>query len=116
MKNTLLLFCLFALAMISTISKASASNVAITTTYPESKTIQTNDNRPVEVWYYYYDYRTGESICQGNGFVRSENGKLIIYVPGKGDYYVTNSNLQGYRYMFNMKRFDGTYANLYFNL
>lgn len=76
-------------------------------------------NAPVEVWYYTYNFKTGESVCVGNGYVRHENNKLIIHVEGRagGDFIVYSSDVRGFRYMFRKNDIlTGELTTYYFNM
>ncbi len=112
-----ILFCLFTFAITGTIL-AINSPISSKNDSASNEEVSVLDSRPVKVWYYAYNDRTGEFICQGYGFVRTENGRLIIYVGGFGetDYYVTKSNLSEYQYMFRRKYPNGETRNMYFNL
>lgn len=110
----LISMCLMAFAVTVTICAVGAPNAACMDY--DSRGISAVDNQPVEVWFYSYDYRTGEFTCQGNGYVRTENGRMVIYVPSQGDCQVMTSDLGEFRYMFSYTDFRGERMNMYFNL
>lgn len=109
MKKIILLT--FSVLMIAGLAWATNSVNSIEDTRICERQTQIDSSAPVEVAYYIYDYRTGKSNCQGFGYVRTENGKMLIYIEGKGDFSVKGSNLQGFQYMFNMQ-----YTDYYFNM
>ena len=110
-----ILFCLFTFTITGTIF-AINSSTSLKNDSTSNEEVSVLDSRPVKVWFYSYNYRTGEFICQGYGYVRTENGRLIIYVGSNGDCYVTKSNLSEYQYMFSYKYNNGETYNMYFNL
>lgn len=114
MKKIILLT--FSVLMIAGLAWATNSVNSIEDTRICERQTQIDSSAPVRVAYYIYDYRTGKSNCQGFGYVRTENGKMLIYIEGEGDFSVKGSNLQGFQYMFNMKNFRGQYTNYYFNM
>lgn len=114
MKN-FLLFCLFSFAITGTILAANVP-ASLKNDSASQEEISVTDSRPVKVAFYQYFYQTGEFCCQGFGYVRTENGRLIIYVQSQGDCYVYKSDLREYQYMFHYKGHLGTDCNMYFNL
>lgn len=115
MKKIILLT--FSVLMIAGLAWATNSVNSIEDTRICERQTQIDSSAPVKVAFYIYDYRTGQSIRQGSGYVRTENGKMLIYIEGQGrDFSVKGSNLQGFQYMFSMKNSQGQYTDYYFNM
>lgn len=108
------LFCLFTFTIAGTILAANAPT-SLNNEPVFKEDVSVTDSRPVQVAFYEYYYQTGEFVCQGFGYVRTENGKLIIYVASQGDCDVNKSNLPEYQYMFSCT-LSGRTRNMYFNL
>lgn len=108
----------FSVLMIAGLAWATNSVNSIEDTRICEQQTQIDSSAPVQVWYYCYNHKTGETICIGCGYVRTENGKMLIYIEGRygGDFPVKGSNLQGFQYMFNKKNFKGQYMDYYFNM
>ncbi len=111
MKRIILLT--FSVLMIAGLAWATNSVNSIEDTRICEQQTQIDSSAPVQVWYYCYNHKTGETICMGCGYVRTENGKMLIYIEGRygGDFPVKGSNLQGFQYMFNKGNTD-----YYFNM
>lgn len=109
----------FSVLMIAGLAWATNSVNSIEDTRICEQQTQIDSSAPVKVAFYSYNHKTGETICHGFGYVRTENGKMLIYIEGRygGDFPVKMSNLQGFQYMFNMKGIiDGQYTDYYFNM
>ena len=111
----ILLFCLFTFTITGTILAANAPT-SLNNESVSKEEVSATDSRPVRVPFYRYFYQTGEFICQGFGYVRTENGRLIIYVKSQGDCTVNKSDLREYQYMFRYTDFTGASYNMYFSL
>ncbi len=77
---------------------------------------QIDSTAPVKVAFYSYNNKTGETVCDGFGYVRTENGKMLICTDGSRDYPVRKSNLRDFQYMFTVEYSYGPSVDYYFNL
>lgn len=117
MKKIILLT--FSVLMIAGLAWAtnSVNSIEEDTRICEQQT-QIDSTAPVKVAFYRYNNKTGETVCGGFGYVRTENGKMLIYTDGSrgADYPVRKSNLRDFQYMFTVEYSYGPSIDYYFNL
>lgn len=77
---------------------------------------QIDSTAPVKVAFYRYNHKTGKTDCSGYGHVRTENGKMLIYLAILGDYPVRKSNVRDFQYMFTVEYPYGPSDDFYFNM
>lgn len=114
MKKIILLT--FSVLMIAGLAWATNSVNSIEDTRICEQQTQIDSTAPVKVAFYRYNNKTGETVCGGFGYVRTENGKMLIYIEGHGDFSVKGSNLRDFQYMFTVEYSYGPSIDYYFNL